>query len=93
MDSINQKFNNLKAFLKSKVKQDNDFLTLFYNTPIEFFIITIKKKKADKITKEQCIDEIFTTAKLNIADYAKEDMDKLDKYFEYFMEVVDYIVI
>ena len=90
MDTVNSKFNNLKTFLQSKVK-DNDFLTLFYHTPIEHFIATIKRKKASNVTKEQCIDEIFAVAKLNKEDYAKEDLEKLDKYFEYFLQAVDYI--
>ena len=91
MDLVKEKFENFKKFLQSTVQQENTFLTLFYNSSLDFFLSIVKSKKASGVGKEQLLNEVFQEAQLNKENYKKEDIDKLEKYFDYFMQVVDHI--
>lgn len=92
MEVIKERFENMKLFIKSSVKNEagNDLLQKFYGAPVEWFIDNIKKKKNEGMTKEVVLTEIFEVFALKKEDYTAEQTEKCERYIAYFMEIADH---
>ena len=91
MEEILNKFENLKAFVKSKTNGENTYVKLFLTTSLDHFLLIVKQKKVLGITGEQCVDEILNLVEIEKDKVLKEDYEHICRYLEYFMQIVDYI--
>ena len=91
MEVVEKRFENFKTFIREKTKDNNQFIKEFMNTPLNFFLATIKTKISNGIDKDKCLDEIFNAAELKKDECDKLDIEKLIKYMEYFVEITTVI--
>lgn len=93
-DFINAKLSNFKKFINDHIpdansKFKNDLLMLCSVSVEDFTSYIIIKVKPFKTNIEEYISKMSSEYNVDISKYQKEDVNKLKRYLEMFLDIVE----